>query len=51
MCMYLSLSKGVLTYILEMSMPIHLALRVEITLLRWILMVSRPAALVLVSPG
>ena len=49
--MYLNRSRGVLRHILEMFMPIHLVFGVESTLLRRILMVSRPAALVLVSPG
>ena len=38
-------SRGVLRYMLEMSMPIHFAWG----LLRWVFMVLRPAALVLVS--
>ena len=51
MCMYSNLFRGVLRYMLEMSMPIHLAFGVESTLLKWILMVSRPVASVLVSSG
>ena len=51
MRMYLNLSRDVSRYMLEMSMPIHLAVGVDSTVLRWILIVSRPAALVLVPPG
>ena len=46
-----NLSRGVFRYMLEMSMSIHLAFRMESILLKWILIVSRPAASVLVSPG
>ena len=51
MRMYSNLSRGVSMYMFQMSMPIHLDFGVENMLLRSILMVSRPAASVLVSPG
>ena len=48
--MYSNLSRVVLRYMVEVYMPFHLAFDVESTLLRWILMVSRPTVSVLVLP-
>ena len=49
--MYSYLSRGVLRYMLEMSIPIHFAPGVKRTLFQWILTVSNPAVSVLTSPG
>ena len=49
--MYSNLLRSMLRYMFEMSMLIHLAFGVDGTLLRWILMVSRPVESVLVSHG